>query len=119
MRLSKIELVLLPALLLLGYWIIAALFNRLGFFGLGLLGLAIGFVAVMVELEGGDPIGGSQDSDLFSRNFRGRLLQSRAERDERHVARRAADMPLHIAKVASSGLIILGFGCFYMFQLGQ
>ncbi len=119
MRLSKIELVLLPALLLLGYWIIAALFERLGFFGLGLLGLAIGFVAVMVELEGGDPIGDSQNANLFSQGFKGRLLQSRAERDERYVQRRAADMPLHVAKVTSSGLIILGFGCFYLFQLGQ
>ncbi len=119
MRLSKIELVLLPFVIVLGYLIVSALFYRLGFFGLGLLGLIVGFIAVTVELEGDGPVGGNQNADLFSQNFRGRLLQSRAERDERYVRRRQAMLPLHVAKVASSGLIIIGFGCSYLFQFGN
>ena len=118
MRLSKLEYVILPLLVALGYGLITLLFQRLGFFGLGLLGLVIGFVSVMVELESDGPVGGNQTINLFSQNFHGRLLQSRSERDERHREKNQLYFATSIAKIISSGLIIIGFGCFYFYQLG-
>jgi hypothetical protein len=43
---------------------------------------------------------------------------SAAERAERRAEIEAAAVPLLVAKIVSAGLIIVGFGLFFIFELG-
>lgn len=115
-RMRWADWLLLP-FLVLGMGAIGYLaFRWLGFLGIGIIGLLTGLVAVNVELEGGRPIGLTR-SNIYSTSFRAEERMSRAEKAAWHAERTSYGLPLFIAKVASAGMIILGFGLFFMFQL--
>ncbi len=81
-----------------------------GALGVGLLGLLVGFLAQRIELERAGAVGHPMNTDLFASQFRARERMTRAERAEHEAEMRRMEAPLHWAKVASAGLIILGFG---------
>lgn len=92
------------------------MWSRLGFFGIGLLGLLIGVVAVTVDLERGWPLGSPRVNTHADRL----AAEARMSADERLAARAAlaqAAGPICVAKVISAGMVILGFGLFWLVQV--
>jgi hypothetical protein len=90
-----------------------------GFLGVGVLGLIIGVIALTVELERGGPVGDYYNAtSLYSQHMAAVERMSAAERAERRAEIESASVPLLIAKIASAGLIVVGFGLFFVFQLG-
>ena len=89
-----------------------------GFLGVGVLGLIIGVIALTVELERGGPIGHDQAAGVYSQHMAAVERMSPAEKAERRAAIESAAFPLLVAKIVSAGLIVVGFGLFFVFQLG-
>ena len=94
-------------------------YQIVGFFGVGVLGLIIGVIALTVELERGGPVGDYYNAtSLYSQHMAAVERMSAAERAERRAEIESASVPLLIAKIVSAGLIVVGFGLFFGFQLG-
>jgi hypothetical protein len=93
-------------------------YQIVGFLGVGVLGLIIGVIALTVELERGGPVGHGQASSLYAQHITTVERMSAAERAERRAEIESAALPLLIAKIASAGLTVVGFGLFLVFQLG-
>ncbi len=102
-----IEILVVVAVALL---VTALTWRYAGALGVGLLGLLVGFLAQRIELERAGAVGHPMNTDLFASQFRARERMTRAERAEHEAEMRRMEAPLHWAKVASAGLIILGFG---------
>lgn len=115
--LSLPDLVLLPLLVALAGGAVWGAFRLLGFLGLGILGLIVGLVAVNVEMEGGRPLGTGQNAGLYAATVAAEARMTRAERAARRAEIARAALPLHVAKVVSAGLVILGFGLFFAVQV--
>ncbi len=115
-RMTRVDWVLLPIIVSAVAGVVYAAFHFLGFLGIGVLGLLTGVVAVNVDLEQGWPIGPTRMNSYSNRLG----VQDRMSRAERagHRADLARDqVPIFVAKVASAGMIILGFGLFVLVQL--
>jgi hypothetical protein len=94
-------------------------YQIVGFLGVGVLGLIIGVIALTVELERGGPVGDYYNAtSLYSQHMAAVERMSAAERAERRAEIESAAVPLLVAKIASAGLIVVGFGLFLVFQLG-
>ncbi len=94
-------------------------YRIVGFLGVGVLGLIIGVIALTVELERGGPVGDYYNAtSLYSQHMAAVERMSAAERAERRTGIESAAVPLLVAKIASAGLIVVGFGLFFVFQLG-
>jgi hypothetical protein len=94
-------------------------YQIIGFLGVGVLGLIIGVIALTVELERGGPVGDYYNAtSLYSQHMAAVERMSAAEKAERHAEIESAALPLLVAKIASAGLIVVGFGLFFVFQLG-
>lgn len=103
-------------------WFMAALaayaiVSLVGFFGVGLIGLAITFIATQFELDFDGVVAGGINSDLLAR-------QVRAEREASPEQRRASrnDKSLQMQSVRffkflGIGLAVVGFGGFAYFQM--
>lgn len=115
-RMTKIDWLLLPVLVLAASGAIYAAFHSLGFLGIGILGLLTGVVAVNVDLEQGWPIGPTR-MNLHSARLGVQDRMSRAERAAQRADLARDQIPIFVAKVASAGMIILGFGLFVLVQL--
>jgi hypothetical protein len=89
-----------------------------GFLGVGVLGLIIGVIALAVEMEQGGPVGHSQASNLYAQHMAAVERMSAAEKAERRAEIASAAFPLLVAKIVSAGLIVVGLGLFFGFQLG-
>ncbi len=89
----------------------------LGFLGLGILGLIVGLIAANLELQGGRALGGPLTPNVYADAFVAEECETRAERAARQAEAARAALPLHVARVVSAGLIILGFGLFFAVQL--
>jgi uncharacterized protein involved in response to NO len=87
-------------------------YRIVGFLGIGVFGLVIGVLALTIEMERGGPVGHSQASSLYAQHM------SAAERAERRAEIESAAVPLLVAKIVSAGLIVVGFGLFFVFDLG-
>ena len=109
MRLSRTEIVLLPVLLLGTAGLAYEAYRVVGFLGIGVLGLLIGFIAVQVDLERGGAVGGSQ-TQLYAQMMMSREKMSRAERAAHHAEIQLIRRPLTIAKIIAAVLIAGGFG---------
>jgi hypothetical protein len=99
--------------------IAAGLYRWMGFFGVGLLGVLILFVATNVDLEGGRSFGGSaRSADLLLRQLTNEDNSTRSERaamkDERKNRRRSTDY----AMMVGLAFLIVGGAGFCLFQLG-
>src|SRR3954452_14795038 len=93
-------------------------YRIVGFLGIGVFGLIIGVLALTIEMERGGPVGHGQASSLYAQHMAAVERMSADERAERRAEIEAATMPLQIAKIVSAGLIIVGFGLFFIFELG-
>lgn len=93
-------------------------YRIVGFLGIGISGLIIGVIALTVEMERGGPVGHGQASSLYAQHITAVERMSAAERAERRAEIESAAFPLLVAKIASAGLIVVGFGLFFVFQLG-
>jgi hypothetical protein len=112
MRLSNPELPLLPAILpvLFVGLLPLAILPLVGFFGFAVLGILIGFAAVMDQLE---EQGDHTRHIIVHGGLKG------AEHAEYKSRARALTRTLAAAKIASAGLIIVGLGGFFLFQVGR
>lgn len=115
--LSRADLVLLPGLVALAGGAVWGAFHLLGFLGLGILGLIVGIIAANVELQGGRALGSSLTPNVYADAVAAENRETPAERAARRAEAARAALPLHVARVVSAGLIILGFGLFFAVQL--
>jgi hypothetical protein len=93
-------------------------YRIVGFLGIGVFGLVIGVLALTIEMERGGPVGHSQASSLYAQHMAAVEHMSAAERAERRAEIESAAVPLLVAKIVSAGLIVVGFGLFFVFDLG-
>lgn len=115
-RMSRVDWALLPVIVVAAAFVVFAAFRYLGFLGIGILGLLTGIVAVNVDLEQGWPIGPTR-MNFYSARLGVQDRMSRAERAERRADLARDQVPIFVAKVASAGMIIIGFGLFVLVQL--
>ncbi|WP_332685382.1 hypothetical protein [Bosea sp. (in: a-proteobacteria)] len=93
--------------------------QAIGWFGVGLLGLFVLFVAVRFELEGNLPVGPQMTPDLYASQFHKDGREHASERAER---RTLLGGQLSAARVAAGfgGLLTaIGFGFFFMLEFGR
>jgi hypothetical protein len=83
--------------------------QALGWLGVGLLGLFTLFVAVRYELEGNLPVGPQMTPDLYASQFRKHGPEHAAGRDGQH----------RITAGMGALLALIGFGFFFMLELGR
>jgi hypothetical protein len=114
--LSWPDLVVLPVLVALIAGVTWAAFRLVGFLGLGILGLLVGLIASNLELAGGKSVSGPA-ANLYADAVAAEARMTPAERAARRAERARAALPLHVVKVVSAGLVILGFGLFFAVQL--
>src|SRR5215471_3372323 len=113
MRLSRSEIYLLP-IVLLGVGALAFLAHRIvGFLGIGILGVLIGFIAVRVDLEKEGAVGSGWAAGLYAQQASSRHTAAHAERAAHRAEIRALRRPLLVAKIISAILAAIGFGGFF------
>ena len=117
MRMTRIDWILLPILVGVLAGVVVAAFLFAGFLGLGILGLIVGFMAQRIELEKDGAVSNVMTTSLYAQQIKAQETMTRAERAERRAENEALLKWLFIPKVVSAGLIILGFGFFFLFQL--
>jgi hypothetical protein len=117
MKMTRLDWILLPFLVGVLALLTIVMFALVGFLGLGILGLLIGVMAQRIELEKDGATSGDMTTSLYAEQFRARQAMSRAERAEHHAQSDNLLKYLHVAKIISAGLVILGFGFFVLFQL--
>lgn len=111
MRFTKWDYVAFPLLAALAIGVFYGALRLVGFFGLGILGLVIGFVAVRMDLERD---AASHDPRVLEEQFKARDRMSRAEKADFHAGQLARMKPLFVAQVVAAGLVILGFGFHFL-----
>lgn len=115
---TRIDWILLPFLVAVLAGIALGAYLLAGFMGLGVLGLIIGVMAQRIELEKDGAVSNEMTTSLYAEQFKARERMTRAERAEHRAETQALMKALSVAKIVSAGLIILGFGFFFLFQLG-
>lgn len=93
--------------------------QAIGWFGVGLLGLFVLFVAVRFELEGNLPIGPQMTPDLYASQFRKHGPEHASERAEQ---RTLLSRQLSAARLAAGFgvlLTVIGFGFFFLLEIGR
>jgi len=93
-------------------------YQIVGFFGVGILGLIAGLITLTVELERGRPLVHGQAASLYIQFMAAEEKMSSAEKAARRAEIESAAFPLLMAKIVSAGLILIGFGLFFVFQRG-
>jgi hypothetical protein len=86
MRFTKWDYLAFPIVAALAIGVFYGALRLVGFFGLGILGLVIGFIAVRMDLERD---GASSDPKVLEEQFKTRDRMSRAERADLHAAQLA------------------------------
>ena len=117
MRMTRIDWILLPIVVGVLAGVVVGAFLLAGFLGLGILGLIVGFMAQRIELEKDGAVSNVMTTSLYAQQIKAQETMTRAERAERRAENETLLKWLFIPKVVSAGLIILGFGLFFLFQL--
>jgi hypothetical protein len=117
MRMTRIDWILLPMLVGVLAGVVVGAFLLAGFIGLGVLGLIIGVMAQRIELEKDGATSNVMTTSLYAQQFKAQESMTRAEKAARQAENDTLLKWLFVAKVVSAGLIILGFGLFFQFQL--
>ncbi len=94
-------------------WLVA----RLGFLGLGLIGVAVWFICTRLELEKQGAVGHEFTPDLFALQFRAREGMSRAERASLRAEEALLSQGARLVRFIGIGLTAIGLGGFLLFQL--
>ena len=115
MHLLRTETFALP-LVLLGVGALAYFAYRIvGFLGIGILGVLIGFIAVRVDLEKEGAVGSGWAAGLHAQQVSSRRTAPHAERAAHRAEMHALRRPLLIAKIISAALVAIGsLGFFYL-----
>ena len=108
---TKWDYIVFPVLAALAIGVFYGALRLVGFFGLGILGLIIGFIAVRMDLERD---AASHEPRVLEEQFKARDRMSRAEKADFHAAQRARLKPLFLAQVVAAGFVILGFGFHFL-----
>jgi hypothetical protein len=108
MRMTKWDYVAFPILAALLLGVTYGALRLVGFFGLGILGLVIGFIAVRMDLERDGASSG------LAEQFKARERMSRAERASLQAEQTFRLKPLFVAQIVATGFIILGFGLHFL-----
>lgn len=87
--------------------------RAIGWFGVGLLGLLVLFIAVRVELEGNRPVGHQMTPGLYAGQYRGEMQAHASERAERHSERTAVIGSARLVVWLGALLVAAGFGLFF------
>jgi hypothetical protein len=111
MRLSRTETYVLPLVLAATAALAFAIYRLVGFLGVGVLGLLIGFIAVRVDLEKEGAIVSAFSSNLYVQQMQQSV--DRSERAARHAERASLVRVLIIAKIIGAILVTVGFGAAY------
>ena len=111
MRFTKWDYVAFPLLAALAIGVFYGALRLVGFFGLGIIGLIIGFIAVRMDLERD---AASSDPRVLEEQFKARGRLSRAERADFQAAQTARLKPLFVTQVVAAGFITLGFGFHFL-----
>ncbi|WP_146055805.1 hypothetical protein [Bosea psychrotolerans] len=109
---TKWDYVAFPILAALLLGVTYSALRLVGFFGLGVLGLVIGFIAVRMELERDGA--GSSDPTTLAAQFEARERMSRAERAGLQAEQAFRLKPLFVARIVATGFVILGFGLHFL-----
>lgn len=104
MRFTKWDYIAFPFLAALLLGVGYGALRLVGFFGLGILGLVIGFIAVRMDLE----------RDGGPEQFKARDRMSRAEKAAHDAEKASRLQPLFVAQVIAAGFVILGFGFHFL-----
>ena len=105
-------LVAVCAIALLGLAYLAL--QAVGWFGVGLLGLLVLFIAVRIELEGNRPIGPQMTPDLHASQYRSEMGLGHAERAGRAAERSFVTTAARLAGLFGGTLTVAGFGLFFL-----
>lgn len=108
---TKWDYIVFPVLAALAIGVFYGALRLVGFFGLGVLGLIIGFIAVRMDLERD---AASHEPRVLEEQFKARDRMSRAEKADFHAAQHARLKPLFLAQVVAAGFVILGFGFHFL-----
>jgi len=88
--------------------------SAIGWFGVGLLGLLMLFIAVRIELEGNRPIGPQMTPDLHASLYRSETEHGRAERANRLSELGTVTSAARLATFFGGALTVVGFGLFFL-----
>jgi hypothetical protein len=116
MRLSRTETYLLPLVLAAAAALAFVVYRLVGFLGVGVLGLLIGFIAVRMDLEKDGAIGSAFSSNLYVQQMTAHQRMSRSERAGHHAEKASMARALTIAKIIGAILITVGFGAAYYLE---
>ena len=111
MRFTKWDYVAFPLLAALAIGVFYGALRLVGFFGVGIIGLVIGFISVRMDLERD---AASSDPRVLEEQFKARDRLSRAERADFQAGQTARLKPLFVAQVVAAGLVIFGFGFHFL-----
>ena len=111
MRFTKWDYLAFPILAALAICVFYGALRLVGFFGLGVLGLIIGFIAIRMDLERD---GASHDPSTLAEQFKARDRMSRAERAGLRSEQSFRLKPLFVAQIVAAGFVILGFGFHFL-----
>jgi hypothetical protein len=103
-------------------WAVAAglallLVSRLGFFGLGLIGVGTWFVCTRLELEKEGAVGHELTPGLFAMQIRARQGMSRSERAALRAEETLLSQVARVVRHAGIALAAIGLGGFLLYQL--
>ena len=103
-------------------WAIAAglvlwLVSRLGFLGLGLIGIGVWFVCTRLELEREGAVGHELTPDLFAMQIRARQEMSRSERASLRAEETLLTQVARVVRHAAIALTAIGAAGFLLYQL--
>lgn len=112
MRFTKWDYLAFPVLAALVIGVVYGALRLVGFFGLGVIGLVIGFIAVRMDLERDGP--SSVHPSVLAEQFKARDRMSRAERAGLRAEQSFRLKPLFIAQVVAAGCVIFGFGFHFL-----
>lgn len=88
--------------------------SAIGWFGVGLLGLLVLFIALRVELEDNRPIGHQMTPGLYAGQYHSEVGQGHAERAGHSSERLALASSARLAALFGAALTVAGFGAFFL-----
>lgn len=109
---ERMVMAALAAIALVGLSYLA--WRAIGWFGVGLLGLLVLFIAVRVELEGNRPVGPQMTPDLYAGQYRSEAGHAPAERAGRTSERLILASSARLAGLFGGALTLAGFGLFFL-----
>ena len=88
--------------------------SAVGWFGVGLLGLLVLFIAVRVDLEGNRPVGHQMTPSLYAGQYRSEMAAGPKDKASRLSERMAVIGSARLATLLGGLLVVVGFGCFIL-----